>query len=56
MPLDEETRTYLKRMRRANPNALLALPEGFYDTDDEEESREKFIVVKDDPESVYGID
>ena len=35
-PLDEDTRTYLKRLRKAAPNAKIALPDGFYDSDDEE--------------------
>lgn len=44
--LDEETRIYLKRLRRANPDAKVTLPEGFYDTDDEEEERKRQMVAK----------
>lgn len=44
--LDEETRTYLKRLRRANPDAKVTLPEGFYDTDDEEEEKMKAMLTK----------
>ena len=41
MPLDDETRHYLKRMRKDNPGARIELPEGFYDSDEEEEIRKR---------------
>ena len=34
--IDEETRHYLKRVIAANPNAQIALPNGYYDTDEDE--------------------
>ena len=34
--LDEDTRHYLKRLRHDNPQAKIALPDGFYDSDEEE--------------------
>ena len=38
-PMDNNQRNYLKRVRAANPQAKVVLPEGFYDSDEEEEAR-----------------
>ena len=38
-PMDNNQRNYLKRVRAANPQAKVILPEGFYDSDEEEEAR-----------------
>lgn len=44
--LDDATRTYLKRLKRSNPHADVALPEGYYDTDEEVEKRERIMLQR----------
>ena len=40
--INEDERKYLSRLRKACPDAKINLPEGYFDTDDEEvESQEK---------------
>jgi len=39
--LDDATRTYLKRLRLVNPKAIVTLPDGFYDTDEEDAAKDK---------------
>ena len=35
MTLDDDTRQYLKRLIRDNPQAVIIKPEGYYDSDEE---------------------
>ena len=44
--MDTIERNYLKRVRAANPQAKVVLPEGFYDSDEEELARERKLIAK----------
>ena len=44
--MDTIERNYLKRVIAANPKAKIVLPEGFYDSDEEEQARERKLIAK----------
>ena len=44
--LDDDTRQYLKRLKVTYPEASICIPEGYYDSDEEEERNKKLQIAK----------
>ena len=44
--LDDDTRQYLKRLKVTYPEASICIPEGYYDSDEEEARNKKLQIAK----------